>query len=121
MSESRMLGSDPSSRVDAIRWGPRVPRFSASLFIASVAGALIPVGAAFVGGRNLAAPASDLTSGAAGHRIMASRDQVLPGGQSVDVHASAANSSATPAVPVLASPRPGPSHSHENLEAASVD
>ncbi len=57
MCVSRMLGCDASSRVDAICWRLRFPRFSASLFVASVLGALIPAGVAFLSSPNTPAPA----------------------------------------------------------------
>jgi hypothetical protein len=96
MGESRILGSDPGSRLDAIRWGPRFPRFGASVFLAAVAGALIPAGVAYVNGRDRPASPTDLSSGADGTQAMIPRNRALPRGRRVDLHASTAKSFATP-------------------------
>jgi hypothetical protein len=88
MSVSRMLGSDPGTRLDAIRWGHGLPILGASLFLASVVSSLIAAGVAFLIRRSASAPTLGSNSGVAPARSTIGAYRKFPNGRIVEIQSS---------------------------------
>jgi hypothetical protein len=88
MSVSRMLGSDPGTRLDAIRWGHGLPILGASLFLASAVGSLIAAGVAFLIRRSAPAATLGSNSGVSPARSTIGAYRKFPNGRIVEIQSS---------------------------------